>query len=1039
MNESIVKSLMRLFALVADVNKYGYSGNEREVVIDYLHRQFSSEFVQIYIEYFDEHLLRYHPEYMYQNEHETKKQTSYNEAKLKENCEEINNELELEQKVIVLIYLLDFINRGDQLTPNELKFVTTVSDALLIPKDDFREIRKFTFGEHDLIERKDKLLYIDANADFSHDQIKHFYNERLKGQIKVYQLSATNTMIFRYDGGTSLFLNGHLIKPNRTYIWSVGSVVKNSRVGAFYYSKMFSILSQASGKSRFVFEAMDIEYSFGGGPNGIKPFAFSEYSAQMIGIIGGSGCGKSTLLNVLNGNLKPKKGHIKINGYDIHENAEELRGVIGYVPQDDMLIKELTVYENLYFNARLSFKDYTKEQLREVVEEALVNFDLLEARDLSVGSPQRTILSGGQRKRLNIALELLREPSVLFVDEPTSGLSSSDSEKVMSLLKRQTFKGKLVITILHQPSSDIFKLIDKLMVMDQGGRVIYMGNPVEAITYFKQASRFADADESECKTCGNVNTEQILRIVESRVVDVFGKLTRKRKTSPEEWYKLYIDKIDGGIRKLHRTHDFKVPVSNFKVPSRWEQMRVYLKRDLLAKLTNSQYLLLNLSVAPLLAAILAFFTKHFVTQSNHKTLYVFSENPNIPAYLFMAVIVSLFLGLIVSAEEIFRDRKLLKRESFIHLSRFSYLNAKVAVMFIISAIQAYLFVVVGNTILEIEGMGFRYWLILFTASCWANLIGLNISSGFNSVVTIYILIPLILVPQLLFSGVVVDFNHMHKNIKSDKYVPVIGDVITSRWAYEALMVEQFVYNKYEKHFYQFEKKLNNSIFNRAYRIPEMRNLAKEVEYRLSNDIESPQNEIDLEILKNEILKLTDDLAITFNDIDKLQVHQYDTGVYSKLNSYLKSADKKSGHLYRYYVNRKEDKYNQLVERYGGTSEVHQFKQDYYNKQVASVVTSGQRFLEFIKGEDEFIRLKDQVYRDPRNPFGRAHYYAPNKMIYKWRILTMYYNLFVIWLFTGLFYAVLYYDLLSKLMDYFQRIRLNRLNKQFRKILSQVTQ
>ena len=120
-----------------------------------------------------------------------------------------------------------------------------------------------------------------------------------------------------------------------------------------------------------------------------------------------------------------------------------------------------------------------------------------------------TFLSGGQRKRLNIALELLREPSVLFVDEPTSGLSSADSEKVMNLLKRQTFKGKMVFANIHQPSSEIFSLFDKLLVVDQGGRVIYYGNPLDAISYFKRASHYVDAEESECLSCGNVNIDQI--------------------------------------------------------------------------------------------------------------------------------------------------------------------------------------------------------------------------------------------------------------------------------------------------------------------------------------------------------------------------------------------------------------------------------------------------------------------------------------------------------------------------------------------------
>src|SRR5690606_10976686 len=116
----------------------------------------------------------------------------------------------------------------------------------------------------------------------------------------------------------------------------------------------------------------------------------------------------------------------------------------------------------------------------------LLTLGLADSRDLKVGNPLEKTISGGQRKRLNIALELIREPSVLFVDEPTSGLSSRDSENIMDLLKELALKGKLVFAVIHQPSSDIFKMFDKLIIMDTGGYPIYYGNPVDSIIYFKK-------------------------------------------------------------------------------------------------------------------------------------------------------------------------------------------------------------------------------------------------------------------------------------------------------------------------------------------------------------------------------------------------------------------------------------------------------------------------------------------------------------------------------------------------------------------------
>ena len=174
-------------------------------------------------------------------------------------------------------------------------------------------------------------------------------------------------------------------------------------------------------------------------------------------------------------------------------------------------------------------------EIAEVVDNVLTEMDLYDIRDLKVGNPLNKVISGGQRKRLNIALELIREPTILFADEPTSGLSSVDSEIVMNLLKEQTYRGKLVIINIHQPGSEIYKMFDKVMFIDKGGYQIFYGNPTEAIVYFKSMAGFSNAKEDQCITCGNVNADQMLQIVEAKVINEHGKPTHIRKVSPAEW------------------------------------------------------------------------------------------------------------------------------------------------------------------------------------------------------------------------------------------------------------------------------------------------------------------------------------------------------------------------------------------------------------------------------------------------------------------------------------------------------------------------
>ena len=1019
---------MRLFAIVSDINKEGQSESKRSIVMDYLDRQYSYEIVQKYIEFFDQQVSYFHQINNDSGVAGLALRKISAEKRIIEICQQINEELEHQQKIIVLIYLLDFIQSGSKHTRTEISLVRTAAVYLKIDEDEFKDAKSFTYEDINSVVHKDWLLFIRSREATLAQDIKQLSIDKLDGQIMVLHIPSADIYAIRYYGNMTLLMNGHRIKPGRSYIWSLGSVIRNPKIGSVYFSWVRGRFIQASAEVKFVFTAEDIQFNYFNSKNGVKRFNLTEESGRLVGIIGGSGSGKSTLLNVLNGNLKPRKGTIRINGWDIHENKELVKSIIGYVPQDDLLIKELTVHENLYFNAKLCFHGYSNEQIAEVVEDALIDFDLAEARDLNVGDAFTTFLSGGQRKRLNMALELIREPSILFVDEPTSGLSSADSEKIITLLKRQTLKGKLIIANIHQPSSDIFRMLDKLLVMDQGGRVVYYGHPISAITYFKRAVHYADAEETECLSCGNINADEILRIVESREVDANGRLTRKRKTNPEEWYQKFLEKVDLKTKLIVREHDSSIPRNNFNIPDHFNQFRIFFKRDLLAKYYNKQYLILLAFEAPILAFIVAFFTKNY-TYVNGLPRYVFGENTVIPAFLFMAVIVALFLGLVISAEEIFKDRKILKREKFLNLSRSSYLFSKISILFSISAIQSLVFVLIGNSMLEIEGMLLRYWIVLFTASCWANMVGLNISSGFNSVVTIYILVPLILVPQLLFSGVVVDFSKMHNRIANDKAVPLIGNLMTSRWAYEALAVSQFKDNAYEKHFFEAECRARNAGYFRSYAIPGLTGIAVDTKDLYANNTDTFRYSNNLKVLKSEISLICNDIGQPLPVFaDSLTPELYNPSVNESLSSVLARAQLIYRNRYNRAVNDRDRIYHELVATFGDEESFLQFKQKYFNKQLAVVVTNEKQIQEYSVHDGEMIPVKDAIYRLPRQNSWRAHFYAPVKYFLRQKVDTFWFNLSLIWIFSASLLLLLYYDVIREGLMYLETLRLNRLNK-----------
>ena len=323
--------------------------------------------------------------------------------------------------------------------------------------------------------------------------------EGTDGQVKTLFEPSTGVLIFTYTGTDSLLLNDVPVLPGAYQVMLQSSVLKSRNGQPVYYSTIIEAYQQRmGGKVEKVhpveYCGRDINFRFPGSDNGIHNLSFTLRNGELLAVMGGSGTGKTTLLSLLNGSMKPQEGTLTINGHDISEPAA--KSLIGFVPQDDLLIEELTVYQNLWFTAKLCFEGMAADELDRRVMKILKDLGLEAAKDLKVGSAINKFISGGQRKRLNIALELIREPAVLFLDEPTSGLSSSDTEKVINLLKEQTFKGKLIIVNIHQPSSDVYKLFDRLWLLDKGGYPVFDGNPIDAITYFKEAACYADAQTS---------------------------------------------------------------------------------------------------------------------------------------------------------------------------------------------------------------------------------------------------------------------------------------------------------------------------------------------------------------------------------------------------------------------------------------------------------------------------------------------------------------------------------------------------------------
>ncbi len=1012
MSEELLKAIIQLFAIVA---RERITEDERSNIKEFLSVHLNRDATNYYLKLFDEFCSSHDLNSPDLGSLDTDTQQFVDDwANIMKIVKQVNRALTMQQKLVLVVKIIELVHADNQISDRQANLIFYIGQALKIPRNIVDSLQAFVLGQDiDEFSPKNTLIIDEGSGEYAGPRLTA---KNLTGLIAILRLPEAETYFIKYLGITTLYLNSILLKSRKIDVFPTGSTIRGDKVGPIYYSDIIGKFLQDKSLVRLSFTADHIFYHFRSGRAGIQNVNIAEQGGKLIGLMGASGSGKSTLLNVLNGSEKPSSGRVQVNGIDIYEEPEKVQGIIGYVPQDDLLMEDLTVFENLYFAAKLCFKDYTERQIFDLTARVLIVLGLSETRDLKVGSPLDKTISGGQRKRLNIGLELLREPAILFVDEPTSGLSSRDSENIMDLLKELSLRGKMVFVVIHQPSSDIFKMFDTLIIMDLGGFQIYYGNPVEAVIYFRDIINAANKTQGACPECGNINPEQIFSIIETKVVNEYGRLTNTRKVSPGQWYQYFKQRIR--INRVEHVRE-ALPAAQ-QIPNWFSQMKVFVTRDVLSKIANRQYLLVNLSEAPVLAFFIAFMVKYYNELEGNGT-YTFFNNQNIPVYFFMSVVVALFFGLTMSAEEIFRDRRILKRERFLNLSRSSYLVSKTMIMFGFSAIQTLLFILVGNSILEIPLTEMRYWLILFSVSCFANMLGLNISASFNSAVTIYILIPLLVIPQLLLSGVVISFDRFNPTVGKPAGIPVAGELMASRWAFEAFMVTQFKDNPFEENFYVLDQIAAEAEYKRVYYIPALESKLALIKNNRSHWLNSRHEETSnaVALLNSELLNELQYVGSDKLDISRLQPGHLDSLTVQNVSQFLDV-------LKTYYARKMRkamDEKDGLVATMTNTPErqmrFEKLRLRYVNKAVSDAVrniTTPERIIEY---DGKLIQKIYPIYileHKPGHYFDfSANLYQPTKHFAGEYFDTFVFNLIVIWFMTVVLFITLYFDLLKKLI------------------------
>ncbi len=1008
MSEEILKALMQLFALIVKQDG-GVEKCERDYVYHFLIQQLSDEDAKDYIRLFEEYAGIINGQIPPIEHVPTSVKDS---VRILNICKKINRTLTQKQKVVVLVRLFELVKTDNKFTEQRMNIINTVAEVFRFSREEFTDIEQFVKTDN-LQETISENILLITGTEQECPYCHHFPVESFSGTLGILRIASTDLYFLKVPPDLEITLNGLPVSSDRIFLLATGSVIRHPKARPVYYSDIISHFMTRVDRTRISLEVKKLSYRFKDGVTGLHELSFTEEQGKLIGIMGASGSGKTTLLNLLAGLEQPYSGTIRINGKNIFDDPEKVRAIMGYIPQEDLLIEELTVFENLFYNARLCLGNLTEQQVRERVLDTLASLGLLEKKDLRVGAPGKNIISGGQRKRLNIALELIREPLILFVDEPTSGLSSRDSENVMDLLRELSLKGQLIFVVIHQPSSDIFKMFDNVLVLDQGGHMAYYGNPVESVMYFKEQDAQINKEVGECPVCGNVNPEMIFTVMEAQVVDEFGHYTGKRKVSPGKWGDRF-KMIQSRLSIAAESGEYPAGPG---LPGRVRQYLVYLTRDLRAKIANRQYLALVILEAPILALVLSYITRYIADPNSN--IYIFRENENIPIYIFMSMIVALFLGLTVSAEEIFRDRKLLKREQYLNISRLSYLLGKVSLLLVLSAFQAFVFVLIGNSILGIRDMLFEYWLAFFTTATFANLLGLNISASFNSAVTIYIIIPLLIIPMMVLSGAMFSFDKLNRNISSVGKVPVIAELMATKWSYEGLMVNQFRNNRYERLLYDIEKKESNSYFKTVEYIPYLQQTLNKAIAGINSEIPEKDLHESLSLLRHELAKESyENPALPFMAFDQLVPGSFGVETATETRAYLNRLDD----YYRDLSQKASLEKERLMEYYDRRDPelFRELRKNFHNESVADMVRNVYERHPILSYRNRIIRQYEPIFFDPE-PSGwldlRSHFYSPTKHFMGRYFQTFPFNMAVIWSMSLFLFITLYIELLSKLIRF----------------------
>lgn len=639
---------------------------------------------------------------------------------------------------------------NDRISRNHLQLVYNTEGSLHVTdlgstNGTFLNGFKLNPGEDKLLKPKDKLQLAGVNGILivverarkdivSTDQTDIFDKLKSKKQVTIGRNSDCDIVldsetVSRYhatirDIGNGIFTIKDLGSRNGTFIngRKVKGIVKISLSDKIYIGRhQLSLKGKAKDLSEeLAITAIGIEKTYSNGVKALKKMDLSIPSKSLLAVMGPSGCGKSTLLKALNGDTPATKGRVLLFGQELLSNYDYLKTQIGYVPQDDIVHQQLTVEQCMYFTAKIRLDNPLDSKIDKKINAILSDLNISHIKHNLISE-----ISGGQRKRVSIAVELLTEPLILFLDEPTSPLDPQTVEDFLVILKKLSDKGTTVVMVTHKPED--LEYMDEVIFMAEGGNITYYGDSKKYKQYFK---------------------------VETAVA-VFAQISGKTASN---WVSKYLNP-----RPLSTTTSQPIDVKSNSNTSPLDQYYWLTKRYFRIKTNDTINSTIMLVQAPIIAVLICF---------------IFNEISS--GVLFMIAISAIWLGTQNAAREIVSEQAIYKRERMFNLDIFPYLLSKITVLSSFSIIQSFLFVLIlsvgySDNMLNLNDP-LRIFVWMSFLSIASTFLGLLLSSIVDTTEKAMTIVPLILIPQIMLAGLIAKV--------SSPLVEVLSYLTLSRWGVE---------------------------------------------------------------------------------------------------------------------------------------------------------------------------------------------------------------------------------------------------------------